>query len=101
MAEAFEWVAARLERETELGRLEARGTVRLALKQAGLEARSVSAWQMQVVLRRVLPEELRRRGVADAGRLCEQLAAGLPAGEPDGEEERPATPESIFRRLGG
>ncbi len=96
-ARSFEWVADALERETDLARLEARGTVRLALKRAGLEARTVTSWQMQVVLRRVLPEELRRRGVEQGNALCERLAAHLP----DSETSDANAPEAVFRRLAG
>ena len=44
---AFEWTCNELEERCSLDRLEARGTVRLALKQAGLEARSVTPEQMK------------------------------------------------------
>ena len=40
-ARTFDWVCAQLEERSSLDRLEARGTVRLALKQAGLEPRHV------------------------------------------------------------
>ena len=46
---AFGWLCNELERVTTLNRLEARGTVRIALKQAGLESRSVTPDQMRVV----------------------------------------------------
>ena len=39
---AFEWLCEQLETHTSLDRLEARGTVRLTLKEAGLEASRVS-----------------------------------------------------------
>ncbi len=55
---AFEWLCDELETKTTLDRLEARGTVRIALKQAGLEATSATAAQIAVVLTRILPEEL-------------------------------------------
>ena len=42
-ASIFELVAEELERRTDLAKLEARGTVRLSLKQAGLDAHTVSA----------------------------------------------------------
>lgn len=52
---AFEWLCERIEAETALDRLEARGTVRIALKEDGLEAVSVTPGQIAVVLSRVLP----------------------------------------------
>ena len=41
--EAFEWLCAELERSTALDRLEARGTVRLTLREAGFE----NVWNLQ------------------------------------------------------
>ena len=40
---SFEWVSQELERITSLERLEARGTLRLVLKKAGLDASGVTA----------------------------------------------------------
>ena len=54
----FDFVAEKLEEATDLGKLESRGTVRIALKQAGLDARSVTRHQMQVMLERTMPAEL-------------------------------------------
>ena len=45
-AAVFDWICNRLEQDTSLDRLESRGTVRLALKSAGLDARSVTPEQM-------------------------------------------------------
>lgn len=74
---AFEWTTEALETETELSRIEARGTVRLVLKDAGLEAGSVNVQQMQVVLKRLLPQALERRRVEEPELLCARLASRL------------------------
>lgn len=95
---AFDLACDQLEAGTSLERLEARGTVRLALKQAGLEARSVTPEQMSVVVSRILPEELATRGVEGASSLCESLSADLKNLEAGDVGE---TPDAIFRRLGG
>ncbi len=95
---AFDHVCETLEGRTPLNRLEARGTVRLALKEAGLEPSSVSARQLSVVVERIMPGELLARGIGDADAICRDLVhslAALPSA--DGAE----TPESIFGRLGG
>ncbi len=76
---AFDWLCVELERRTPLSSLVARGTVRIALKQAGLSARTVTAPALAEVLRKVLPEELRQRGVDDAEALGEELARLLDA----------------------
>jgi hypothetical protein len=96
----FEFVAAEVERRSALATLEARGTVRLALKRAGLDANSVTSAQMSVVLERVLPEEIRSRGVARSEELCRGVAAALRGAHPD-ESGPSESPEAIFRRLAG
>ena len=94
---AFDHACAELERRTSLDRLEARGTIRIALKQAGLEARSVMPDQMKVVVEKVLPRELQTRGIDDAEAVCSALASGL-AGLDGGQAEE--GPDQVFARLG-
>jgi len=96
---AFDCLCATLEEGSSLERLEARGTVRLALKQAGLDARTVTPDQLCVVVEKLLPGELESRGVDDPQGLCGRALADLrslralaPAAE---------TPEAVFQRLGG
>ncbi|MDX1649277.1 MAG: hypothetical protein R3263_05420 [Myxococcota bacterium] len=96
----FDFVCEQLERSSSLSNLEARGTVRLALKQAGFEARNVSAEELAVVVRKVLPAELKARAVDDADGVCEMLATELKAGDFASTSDDNA-PESVFRRLGG
>ena len=95
---AFEFACNELERATSLDRLEARGTVRLALKETGLEAQSVTPNQMATVMTKVLPNELATRGVEDGKAICAAIAAAL-AKLPD--EDVGDTPEAVFQRLGG
>lgn len=97
-SEAFGKACASLEELTDLSRLEARGTIRIALKQAGLKAVSVRASEMVVVVRAVLPGELVARGVPDTEAVCERLCEGLSQICDSPSDE---TPESIFSRLGG
>jgi len=96
----FEWTCEALEQATGFDRLAARGTLRLVLKAAGLEARSVSREQMDAVLRRALPSELTDRGVAEsasvAGAIADTLATAQLA-----EGAAKDTPEAVFSRLGG
>lgn len=96
-SQTFDFVCAELERRTSLNRLEVRGTVRIALKNAGLDG-GVTPEQMKVVLERVLPAELKTRGIANPETHCAAVAAGLSATARPGEA--PAeTPEAIFARL--
>ena len=100
MAESgpFDWLCGALERVTSLSRLEARGTIRLALRSAGLDARSVTTEQLGVVVKKVLPQELVARGIAGDASICEQLCAGLVAAGIDAQDTV-ESPESIFQRL--
>jgi len=94
----FEWVSDELERATSLDRLAARGTVRIALREAGLEPATLDARQLAVVLERVLPAQLTARGVANAEAICSGLRARIPSGAAQGAGD---TPEAIFQRLAG
>lgn len=95
---AFDWLCEHLERATDLDRLEARGTVRIALKSAGLSAGSVTTEQMRVVVEKVLPGELVARGVEDADQKCAQLASGVSTVDAGGVSD---SPDEVFKRLGG
>jgi hypothetical protein len=99
MAESvFDFVADELERRTDLEKLEARGTVRLALKAAGFNPREVTSEQMAVVLEQIMPDELTPRGIDAAQPLCAELARLVKEFQPEGEV--PGTsPEDVFRRL--
>jgi len=100
MAESavFDFVCDKLEQGTALDRLAVRGTVRIALKQAGLEARTVTAQQMGVVLERLLPVELGTRGVEGGDALCAKIRAGLSSVASGAALD---TPDAVFQRLGG
>jgi hypothetical protein len=97
----FERVADALEQRTDLSQLEARGTVRLALKQAGLEARDVTGAQMAVVVDQVLPPELRSRGVERGEDICREIGSSLQRSVEPRDDQKPGeeSPEAVFRRL--
>jgi hypothetical protein len=95
---AFDLVCDTLERVSPLSRLQARGTVRLALREVGLEPHSVSPEQLVIVIERVLGKALRSRGISDDDRVCGRLKEKL--------LEKAATlgarydsPEEIVRRF--
>ena len=98
VAPVFDWACAELEDATSLNALESRGTVRIALKNAGLEARAVLAKEMKIVLNRVLPVELEARGVENAAELCAELVVRL--ARQDFESESRESADTIFARLG-
>ena len=89
----------RIEEQTGMGRLEARGTLRIALRASGLDARKVTKTQMCVVLDRVMPDELRARGVERPEAQCNALAAAVKSMS-ETHEVAGEAPEDVFRRLG-
>jgi len=95
----FEFVAETLLKMSELENLEARGTIRLALKSSGLTAREVTREQMVVVINQVMPRELRVRGVENPEGVCEALAQAVKGFEGGDGGSDGASPEDVFRRL--
>ena len=95
---AFDFLCDELERESSLDRLEARGTVRIAVKQAGLDPHGATTQDLAVVVEKVLPAELVARGIENADSLCSALAKRVGAHEAG--DESGETPEAIFARLG-
>ncbi|MDI1449553.1 hypothetical protein [Polyangium sp. 6x1] len=95
----FERVAEELERLSKLSRLEARGTLRLALREAGFLPKNVTPRSMVVVLERTLPISLLKRGVRDAATICYQMQ--ILVRETMGmESSEVETPERVFARIG-
>ena len=95
---AFAFACDELERLTKLTREEARGTVRLALRDAGFTATAVGAREMKVVFERLMPKELASRRIEGGDQLCAEI--GERVGELR-EDARPDTPERVFARLAG
>jgi len=94
----FEHVCTELEKVTFLDRLEARGTIRIALKRAGLEASSLTHEQAEVAIEKILAGELETRGIEDADGVCAALRDGLAE---FADDTRGESPEDVFARLGG
>ncbi|MDH3519703.1 MAG: hypothetical protein OEM49_04530 [Myxococcales bacterium] len=99
METLFDLAAEKLEAHSDLDKLEARGTLRLALKGAGLDAHTLSVPQLEVVMEKIMPGELERRGVWKPQQVCSRVMTDVKA--------RAATsaapgddPEAVFRRLG-
>jgi hypothetical protein len=95
----FDLAADELESRSDFEKLEARGTVRLALKAAGLDPRGVTASQMAVVFTRVMPRELVARGVQSPDSICEAIVAVLKSAHVESDETNASSPEEVFRRL--
>lgn len=95
----FEWLCSELEARTSLSTLEARGTVRLVLKDVGLDPATVSAHQMHVVVLRLLAPALVKRKVEDAEALCKSLAGELESSERHRADTGQDTAYDVFDRL--
>jgi len=96
----FSFVSDQLEQCTPLDRLESRGTLRLVLKESGLEPKTVTQKQFCVILESVAPGELESRGVAEAAAICTALIEKIQA-EPADRWEAARDVDGIFDRLAG
>lgn len=94
----FSFIADQLEQCTPLDRLESRGTLRIVLKDSGLEAKTVTLKQFCVVLESVAPGELESRGVGEAQAICAALIEKIRS-EPEGRWEASHDVDEIFERL--
>ncbi len=100
-ADWFDVAAERLEHHTGLNRLEARGTLRIALKVAGLDAGSVTAGALCVVFEKVMPDELEKRGVSDAAVACRAVIDDLVNSPTPPDMASSTALDDFFARLGG
>ncbi len=98
-AELFDFAAERLEHHTGFSQLEARGTLRIALKVAGLDPSALMARQLRVVFEKVMPGELDSRGVSDVLDVCATVLADLESSGDAAEDASATSPDEIFRRL--
>jgi hypothetical protein len=95
---AFALASQELERLTKMTSTEARGTMRLALRDAGFSAGAVRAHELRVVLEKLMPRELASRRIADGDAICREIAERLAQVH---EDESGDTPDAVFGRLGG
>ncbi len=92
---AFNRTCELLAEHTTFSDLEARGTVRLALKSLGQSAKTVAKSEMMIAVRSALEPELVARSVPDPGTVCRRILDGLAA-----LESNEQSPYEIFSRLG-
>lgn len=95
----FDLAAKRLEQHTGFSQLEARGTLRIAVKSAGLSAQSLTIEGLRVVFRKLMPGELEQRGVSDSGGTCAAVMADLENAPIAASDSASNNPDDIFRRL--
>jgi len=97
-SDLFDFVAEQLERCTSLDRPEARGTLRIVCKMAGLEPKKLTPEQLRVVFERVLPGELEERDVADTAAVCRSLTEQVERA-PQDQWDQSGDVDEIFKRL--
>jgi hypothetical protein len=98
-ATLFDLAAERLEHHTGFDRLEARGTLRIALKAAGLAPNNMTGAQLQVVFEKVMPGELDSSGVSDVRDVCAAVLADLARAGGAAADAAATNTDDIFRRL--
>ena len=98
-ADLFDFAAERLEHHTGFSQLEARGTLRIALKVAGLDPSAFTAGQLCVVFEKVMPGELDSRGVSNVQDVCAAVLADLESAGDAAADASATSPDEIFRRL--
>jgi len=95
----FDFAAQKLEQHTGFSQLEARGTLRIAVKSAGLEPKNLTVDELRVVFEKLMPGELEQRGVKDSLGACAAVVRDLESA-PIAESKSPSnSPDDVFRRL--
>lgn len=97
----FDIAAERLEASTDLDRLAVRGTLRLALKEAGLDPQNLNVAQLRAVFEKLMPRELEARGVAKPAAICSAVMNDVMSAARTADLEVSSSPDEIFKRLGG
>jgi len=96
----FDWVSHAVETETSLSRLEARGALRLALKDAGVVPERATRREVEVVLKAVAPKHLHACSVRDAEAVCGRILTALRTAVVVEDAPGRESPEDVFRRFG-
>jgi hypothetical protein len=97
----FALVAEELDHKTDLDRLEARGTLRIAFKKAGVDASDFTFEELAAVFVNLMPQELKDRGVDDPDAVCRGVIESLPTDLGEATEASARSRDGIMRRLGG
>jgi len=96
----FDLAAAKLEAITEMDRLAARGTLRIALKEAGLDAHKLTIPQLRAVFERLMPKELDARGVTNSAAACRTAMDEIERSADSIDSQSSVSPDDVFERLG-
>ncbi len=96
---SFDLAAEKLEQQTGFSQLEARGTLRIAVKSAGLNPASIGLDELRVIFEKLMPGELEKRGVSDIAGTCAAVMTDLESTPATATDSSSITPDDIFRRL--
>ena len=83
-----------------MDRLEARGTLRLAIKEAGLDVQNLTIPELQAVFEKLMPQELEARGVTDSAATCKAVMKEIVNSASAADLADSNSPDEIFKRLG-
>ena len=95
----FDLAAQKLEQHTGFSQLEARGTLRIAVKSAGLDPGSLALDELRVVFEKLMPGELEQRGVSDTAGACAAVMRDLENAPIAATDSSSSNPDDVFRRL--
>jgi hypothetical protein len=93
----FDLVCEQVEKEAHLSRLESRGTVRLLLKEVGLDPQVVTRGAAILAVDRFLEQALRVRRIASPDQVTARVLKALRESTIEGPEGD--DPEAIFGRI--
>ena len=96
----FDLAAEKLEGRTDMDRLAARGTLRIALKEAGLDAQKLTIPQLRAVFEKLMPKELEARGVSDAAATCQAAMNEIANSADSIGIASSVSADDVFKRLG-
>ena len=97
----FDIAAESLEGATDMDRLAARGTLRIAVKEAGLDPHKLTVAQLQAVFEKLMPKALDASGVSNATAACQVVMDEIARSADASDIASSASPDDIFKRLGG
>ncbi len=95
----FDFAAQKLEQHTGFNQLETRGTLRIAVKSAGLDPKSLTVDELRVVFEILMPGELEQRGVEDTLSVCAAVMRDLEEAPIAEDDSTSNNPDDVFRRL--
>jgi hypothetical protein len=93
----FDWVCDRVTERTELSRSEARGLLRVVLRDFGFSPERVTRAQLTLVITRSLASAMARVKVPSPKTVCEELARDLANADIG---DTPEDAAAVFARLG-